>query len=154
MLPRRLTAAVPSLPLPQLQGYLFAVMVSIFAWFLSLASNIWVGPPLPALPFVMAIVVAAGAGGLNPGLLATAIASVVVYLTLHERLGTGYSLERGALTLFFFASLGVMISALCEALHRYRREALRQARFCEEAHDAIFAWQLEGPVLYWNRGAA
>jgi PAS domain S-box-containing protein len=46
-----------------------------------------------------------------------------------------------------------MISALCEQLHRYRREALRQARFCEEAHDAIFAWQLEGPVLYWNRGA-
>jgi PAS domain S-box-containing protein len=54
---------------------------------------------------------------------------------------------------FFFALVGVMISALCEALHRYRREALRQARFCEEAHDAIFAWQLEGPVLYWNRGA-
>jgi PAS domain S-box-containing protein len=146
-------AAVPSLPLPPLPGYVFALMVSIFAWFLSFASNIWVGAPLPTLPFVMAIVVAAGAGGLNPGLLATAIGSVVVYLSIHDRVGAGYSLERGALTLFFFASLGVMISALCEALHRYRREAVRQARFCEEAHDAIFAWQLEGPVLYWNRAA-
>ena len=153
MLTRHMKAAVPSLPLPPLPGYVFALMVSIFAWFLSFASNIWVGAPLPTLPFVMAIVVAAGAGGLNPGLLATAIGSVVVYLSIHDRVGAGYSLERGALTLFFFASLGVMISALCEALHRYRREAVRQARFCEEAHDAIFAWQLEGPVLYWNRAA-
>lgn len=153
MLTRHMKAAVPSLPLPRLPGYVFAVMVSVFAWFLSLVSDIWVGAPLPTLPFAMAIVVAAGAGGLNPGLLATAIGSVVVYLSIHERVGMGYSFERGALSLFFFALLGVMISALCEALYRYRREALRQARFCEEAHDAIFAWQLEGPVLYWNRGA-
>jgi PAS domain S-box-containing protein len=153
MLPRRLTAAVPSLPLPRLQGYMFAVLVCILAWTLSLASDIWVGPPLPALPFVMAIVLAAGAGGIHPGLLATAVGSAVVFLGVHERVGTGYPLRRGALTLFFFALLGVMISVLLEALHRYRREALRQARFCEEAHDAIFAWQLEGPVLYWNRGA-
>jgi PAS domain S-box-containing protein len=153
MLPRRLTAAVPSLPLPRLQGYIFAVLVCILAWVLSLASDIWVGPPLPALPFVMAIVLAAGAGGLNPGLLATTAGVVVVFLGIFERVGTGYPVRRGALTVFFFALVGVMISALCEALHRYRREALRQARFCEEAHDAIFAWQLEGPVLYWNRGA-
>jgi len=153
MLPRRLTAAVPSLPLPQLQGYLFAVAVCVLAWFLSLASDIWVGPPLPALPFVMAIVLAAGAGGINPGLLATAAGILGVFFGIHERAGTGYPLRRGALTLFFFAVLGILISSLCEALHRYRREALRQARFCEEAHDAIFAWQLEGPVLYWNRSA-
>jgi len=153
MLPRRLTAAVPSLPLPRLQGYIFTVLVCILAWLLSLASDFWVGPPLPALPFVMAIVLAAGAGGINPGLLATAVGSTVVFLGVYERVGTGYPLRRGALTLFFFALSGVMISALCEALYRYRREALRQARFCEEAHDAIFAWALEGPVLYWNRGA-
>ena len=153
MLPRRLTAAVPPLPLPRLEGYAFAVLVCILAWFLSLASDIWIGPPLPALPFMMAIVLAAGAGGINPGLLATAAGTFVVFLGIYERVGTGYPLRRGALTLFFFALVGVMISALCEALHRYRREALRQARFCEEAHDAIFAWQLEGPVLYWNRSA-
>jgi PAS domain S-box-containing protein len=148
-----MTTAVPSLPLPRLQGYVFAVLVSILAWVLSLVSDIWVGPPLPSLPFVMAIVLAAGAGGMNPGLLATAAGSLVVFLGIQERLGTGYTLARGALTLFFFACAGVMISALCEMLYRYRREALRQARFCEEAHDAIFAWQLEGPVLYWNRAA-
>jgi PAS domain S-box-containing protein len=153
MLPRRLTAAAPSLPLARVQGYTFAVLVCILAWCLSLVSDIWVGPPLPALPFVMAIVLAAGAGGINPGLLATAAGTLVVFYGIFERVGTGYPLRRGALTLFFFALVGVMISALCEALHRYRREALRQARFCEEAHDAIFAWKLEGPVLYWNRSA-
>jgi PAS domain S-box-containing protein len=132
---------------------MFAVLVCILAWVLSLASDVWVGPPLPALPFMMAIVLAAGAGGMNPGLLATAVGILVVFFGIFQRVGTGYPLRRGALTLFFFALVGVMISALCEALHRYRREALRQARFCEEAHDAIFAWKLEGPVLYWNRGA-
>jgi two-component system CheB/CheR fusion protein len=144
---------MPSLPLPRLQGYLFTVAVLLLAWLLSLASNVWVGPPLPALPFVMATVLAAWAGGLNPGLLATGVGFVVVYLSMQQRIGTGYPFERGALTLFFFALLGVMISTLCDMLHRYRREALRQARFCEEAHDAIFAWQLAGPVRYWNRGA-
>jgi PAS domain S-box-containing protein len=153
MLTRRMRAAMPSLPLPRLQSYLFTAAVLLLAWLLSLASNVWVGPPLPALPFVMAIVLAAWAGGLNPGLLATAVGFAVVYGSIQERIGTGYPFERGALTLFFFALLGVMISTLCDMLHRYRREALRQARFCEEAHDAIFAWQLEGPVLYWNRGA-
>ena len=153
MLTRRVTAAVPSLPLPRVQGYAFAVAVSMLAWFLSIASDIWMGPPLSALPVVMAIVLAAGAGGMFPGLLATVAGCVVVYLSVEQRVGTGYPLGRGALTLFFFALVGVMISTLSEKLHRYRRETLRQARFCDEAHDAIFAWQLEGPVLYWNRGA-
>ena len=132
---------------------MFAVLVCVLAWILSFATNLWIGPSLPALPFVMATVLAAGAGGLNPGLLTTAVGILVAFFGIHQRVGPGYPLQRGALTLFFFAVVGVMISALCEALHRYRREALRQARFCEEAHDAIFAWQLEGPVLYWNRGA-
>ncbi|HEY5102792.1 MAG TPA: ATP-binding protein [Steroidobacteraceae bacterium] len=144
---------MPLLPLPPLQSYLFTGLVLLLAWLLSLASNFWVGPPLPALPFVMAIVLAAWAGGLSPGLVATAVGFGVVYFSIQRRIGTGYPFERGALTLFFFATLGVMISALCDMLHRYRREAARQARFCEEAHDAIFAWELGGPVLYWNRGA-
>ena len=58
---RRMKVAVPSLPLPRLQGYAFAVAVSMLAWFLSITSDILVGPPLPALPFIMAIVLAAGA---------------------------------------------------------------------------------------------
>jgi PAS domain S-box-containing protein len=154
MLVRRTIIAVPSLPLPPLQGYLFAVLMCILAWFLSIATDVWVGPPLPALPFVMATVLSAGAGGMNPGLLATAAGVVVAFFGIHQRIGEGnLLLQRGVVTLFFYALVGVMISALCDQLHRYRREALRQARFCEEAHDAIFAWQLEGPVLYWNRGA-
>jgi PAS domain S-box-containing protein len=150
---RRLTAAVPSLPLPPLQGYLFALLMLSLAWLLSFASHVFIGPSLPALPFVMAIVVAAGVGGLNPGLFATAVGFAVVYYNFHTRDIGSYPAARAVLTLVFFAFLGVMISVLCELLYRYRREALRQARFCEEAHDAIFAWRLEGPVLYWNRAA-
>jgi PAS domain S-box-containing protein len=33
-------------------------------------------------------------------------------------------------------------------------EALRrQANLLEQTHDAILAWDLSGPILYWNRGA-
>jgi len=148
-----MTAAVPSLPLPPLQGYLFALAVLILAWLLSLASHVFIGPPTSALPFVMAIVLAAGIGGLTPGLFATVVGVFVVFYNIRARDGGSYPLSREILTLVFFALLGVMISVLSELLYRYRREALRQARFCEEAHDAIFAWELEGPVLYWNRGA-
>jgi PAS domain S-box-containing protein len=28
-----------------------------------------------------------------------------------------------------------------------------QASMLERAHDAIFMWELDGPILYWNRGA-
>jgi PAS domain S-box-containing protein len=154
MLIRRMTATVPSLPLPPLQGYLFAVLMCIVAWFVSVATDVWVGPPLSALPFVMATVLSAGAGGINPGLLATVVGVVVAFSSISHRIGEGaIPLQRGVVTVLFYAVLGVMISALCDQLHRYRREALRQARFCDEAHDAIFAWSLEGPVLYWNRGA-
>ena len=73
MLPRRMTAAVPSLPLPPLQGYLFALIVVLVAWLLSFVSNVFIGPPISVLPLVMAIVLAAGAGGLNSGLLSTVV---------------------------------------------------------------------------------
>jgi PAS domain S-box-containing protein len=153
MLTRRMKATVPSLPLPPVQAYLFALLVLFLAWALAFASGLWFGPPITALPLVMAVVLAAGAGGLNPGLFVTVAGFVILYLSIRQPSGGGLSFSRGMLTLVFFAMVGAMISALCELLYRYRREAARQARFCEEAHDAIFAWQLEGPVLYWNRGA-
>ena len=153
MLTRRMSATVASLPLPSLQGYLFAALVLILAWALAFASDVWFGPPITALPLVMAVVLAAGAGGLNPGLFVTVSGFFILYLNIRQPSGGGLSFSRGNLTLAFFVMVGVMISALCELLYRYRREAVRQARFCEEAYDAIFAWRLEGPVLYWNRGA-
>ncbi len=154
MLIRRMTAAVPSLPLPPLQGYLFAGLMCFLAWLMSLAADVWVGPPLPTLPFVMATVLSAGVGGMNPGLLATVVGVIFAFFGISQRIGEGAILaQRGIVTLLFYAVIGVMISALCDQLHRYRREAQRQARFCDEAHDAIFAWNLDGPVLYWNRGA-
>src|SRR6185312_9888734 len=32
-------------------------------------------------------------------------------------------------------------------------ERRRQANMLERAHDAIFMWEWDGPILYWNRGA-
>src|SRR5262249_48446757 len=34
-----------------------------------------------------------------------------------------------------------------------QRERRWQASLLERAHDAIFMWELDGPILYWNHGA-
>ena len=34
-----------------------------------------------------------------------------------------------------------------------QRETRWQASMLERAHDAIFMWELDGPILYWNHGA-
>lgn len=36
---------------------------------------------------------------------------------------------------------------------RAEREARRQAEILQLAHEAVFAWQLEGGITFWNRGA-
>jgi PAS domain S-box-containing protein len=38
---------------------------------------------------------------------------------------------------------------------RRRSEAAerRYAQLLDQAHDAVFAWQWQGPIMYWNRGA-
>lgn len=42
-----------------------------------------------------------------------------------------------------------------DVTERRREEATlrRQADLLEQAHDAIFVWQLHGPIVYWNAGA-
>src|ERR1700692_4357916 len=107
---RRMRAAVPSLPLPPLQGYLFALLMLAVAWLLAFASHVFIGPPVPALPFVMAIVVAARVRRLKPGLFATFVGFAVVYYNIHTRDIESFPPARGVLTLVFFAFLGVMIS--------------------------------------------
>src|ERR1700720_10608 len=101
MATRRMRAAVPSLPLPPLQGYLFALLMLAVAWLLAFASHVFIGPPVPALPFVMAIVAAAGVGGLNPGLFATVVGFAVVFYNLHTRDIETFTAARGVLTLVF-----------------------------------------------------
>lgn len=36
---------------------------------------------------------------------------------------------------------------------RAEREARRQAELLQLAHEAVFAWQMEGGITFWNRGA-
>ena len=34
-----------------------------------------------------------------------------------------------------------------------QEEIQRQANLLDQAYDAIFAWELDGPIIFWNRGA-
>jgi PAS domain S-box-containing protein len=42
---------------------------------------------------------------------------------------------------------------LYEAVRQGEEELQRQAALLNQAHDAIFAWEWDGPVTYWNKGA-
>jgi PAS domain S-box-containing protein len=47
----------------------------------------------------------------------------------------------------------VAISRDVTERRRLERESRRLASMLERAHDAIFMWELGGPIRYWNRGA-
>ncbi len=105
-----------------------------------------IGPAVPFILFFPAVTVSAWLGGLAPGLLATllgAIVSHVMFFTpegLRPRVGFSEALQ---ILLFVLAS--VLISLLCESLHRARDEAEAssgRAAFLAEA-SAVLASSLD-----------
>ena len=40
-----------------------------------------------------------------------------------------------------------------EQLRRSEAHLRQQASLLEQSHDAVFVWELAGPIVYWNRGA-
>jgi PAS domain S-box-containing protein len=93
------------------------------------------------LPFVMAVVVAAWHGGLRPGLLAGAIATVLIALFFLEApLTTRDGLATHGVALLLFAAAGAAVSWLAESLHVTNRRLGAEQRGRETAdafHRAI-----------------
>jgi PAS domain S-box-containing protein len=93
------------------------------------------GNQTPHMTFFPAVMVSAYLGGLGPGLLATVLSALAAHYFLGD---TRFTFQignvHGAVALTLFLMVGVVISGLCESLHRMRRRILAdERRRAEEA---------------------
>jgi PAS domain S-box-containing protein len=116
--------------------------------------------------FVMAIAVAAGYGGLVPGLVATVASAVALcHFFVPPRFTMAVETRSDVVRLALFVAAGVVVSWVAHLMHRARAEAVRQAAAAIEAESvfrrlvegvqdyAIFGLDPGGRVTTWNAGA-
>lgn len=119
----------------------------------------WVGECPILIIFLIPITVSAFLGGLGPGLLATAVATVGVPWFLSES-ATEFSLHRPMdfIQWMILITSGALVSVLVEALHRSRRqlEVVQNlyAVTLASLGDAVIATDEFGGVTYLNAEAA
>ncbi|NSL53784.1 EAL domain-containing protein [Uliginosibacterium aquaticum] len=144
----------PLLGWPRWLQYGFALVSSLSFAFMhfSLAH----GPETPVLQIlILPIIVSAAIGGLWPGLWATALgASASLLLMPPEAAAQLLSIPSEKLRWVFLLANGLLISVLCETLHRawFRLEASRstQAAILRSVGDAIIAVDERGQISYLN----
>jgi PAS domain S-box-containing protein len=111
------------------------------------------------ITFYPAVMIAAYFGGLRPGLLATALSTLVVdYALLPPTGSVALSRRTDWVAVLFFAFNGIIISAFSEALHATRRRATDHAnRAFELSHmleatlDLVALSNTKGEIVYMNR---
>ncbi len=136
------------------QGYLLAVGISAAVLTLRYVLSEPLGEQALLLPCVLAVIVAAGRGGLGPGLLATALCTVFgMFILVPPRFSfTVTVLEHGAIVVMFVV-IGVTISLLCEALHAaQRRETEAQFRTLADCiPQLVWMARPDGYRFWFNR---
>ena len=111
------------------RAYLIAVGVSVVVAVVRLALSGVLGGFIPFIPFTAAVAIAAWYGGLRPGIVATILGAVAAdSLFVPPRYAMAVDALRAAAGLSVFLLVGVLISWLCELLHRgrHRLEAERE----------------------------
>ena len=105
-----------------LSGYLIAIVATAAVAAIRLAISDTVGNFAPIVTFNVAIVIAAWYGGLGPGLLATGLSALTAdYLFTPGHHTFRIASANGAVSLGVMVFTGVLLSLLCESLHRTRR---------------------------------
>ncbi len=106
----------------RIQRYGVAVLVVVLAMLLMLLLNPWVAmSQSPFLMFFGAVMVSAWYGGIGAGLVATFLSAVLsAYLFVHPIYSLAVDLT-DIVRLCLFVLEGILISALCEALHTTNR---------------------------------
>ena len=128
-------------------GYLVAIVATAGVAAIRLAVSDTVGNFAPIVTFTVAIVIAAWYGGLKPGLLSTVMSVLAADYLYHPGRRSFYiQTVSGAVSLCVLGFAGVLISLLCESLHRTRRrleaeqENLRRSvEMQREMRDALTA---------------
>jgi signal transduction histidine kinase/ActR/RegA family two-component response regulator len=116
------------------RGYAIAIGATAAVAAVRVAVSGTVGNYAPIVSFTIAVTIAAWYGGLKPGLLATALSALAAdYLYLPTNHSFRIKSLSGAVALGVMVFAGILISLLCESLHRTRRrleaeqENLRQS---------------------------
>ncbi len=117
------------------------------------------GSQYPFATVFLAVIVTAYYGGFRPALTAVvlgAIASVLFLLPGHALLTAPGQLA--GLVLYLLTAFG--ISALAGSMHAARHQAKqdaeasrRQAALMDQIYDPVLAWEWNGLITFWNRGA-
>jgi signal transduction histidine kinase/ActR/RegA family two-component response regulator len=103
-------------------GYLVAIAATAAVVMARLAVSYAVGDFAPIVTFTIAIVIAAWYGGLEPGLLATFLSVLAAdFFYVPYRFSFRVEKVSDGVALGVLVCAGVLISLLCESLHRVRR---------------------------------
>jgi signal transduction histidine kinase/ActR/RegA family two-component response regulator len=115
-------------------GYAIAIGATAAVAIARLTVSDTLGNFAPVVSFTVAVVIAAWYGGFKPGLLATLLSVIAAdYLLIPARYSLRIETPANAASLGMFLFSGILISLLCESLHRTRRrleaeqENLRQS---------------------------
>ncbi|MGP1386194.1 MAG: PAS domain S-box protein [Thainema sp.] len=149
-----------------LSGYSVAVVASLLAVLLRFLLVPLLFDNAPLLIFIMPVLLSAWYGGLQPGLLATALSALLgTYFFVAPQSSLG-GLDIGNFTrVTIFVVEGICISGLSEALRDAKKRAERVSSqlsereeqyrlLVEEVRDyAIFGLDPQGRVTSWNKGA-
>ena len=105
-----------------MSGYLVAIAATLTVLLLRLLLTPLVGDSAYFFPFVIAVTLSAWYGGLNPGLLSTVLGSALaVFFFVPPHYGFRIDDPRIAIGLIFFFIASVIISLVCDALHKALR---------------------------------
>lgn len=112
-----------------MSGYLVAIAATLIVLLLRLLLSPLLGDSAYFFPFVIAVTLSAWYGGLNPGLLSTVLGSVIaVFFFVPPRYSLSINDSRIAIGLILFFASSVIISLVCDALHKaLRRVELNEA---------------------------
>ncbi len=145
-----------------------AYLLAITATILLAAGRLWLAPLVGGDPpfslFLLAVAIAAGAGGLGPGLVATGLGAAAGTLFVAPVLSFGAGNPGDQLRLAAFVGAGALISWLYERVHQTRQAAnadreqlkvalARKAGVLATALDAIITIDEAGLVVEFNPAA-
>jgi PAS domain S-box-containing protein len=135
-------------------GYFVAVVATLLVLGLRVALNDVLAEQARLMPFTLAVAAAAWFGGLGPGLLATALATVLgVLFIVPPALSLWIETLADAVNAGIFVAIGVTISFLCEALHAAQRhETERQFRtLADSIPQLVWMARADGYRFWFNR---